>query len=383
MNGINFRRLGKWMLCMPLLLAFGCASFELTSTPPSSVYENGEKVAGTPYHFDLMSGQRMFTLKRPGYVDVEVPISSLDPKRLHIPMQWVGRTRIDSLPGGATVVRTDDGEQLGVTPCGLRLSAPVRVLIEKKGFEAVEYDLVPNERYVAELKPLGGFKSAFYKELHFISGQGRVAIYDRVAGERIGITPVRLSIQAGSELEYRLKGFQPKTALISKTGPRQVRIELEPISIVTLRGPVGASVYRAGGVKPVGKVPYTIEITGDTLFEVRKEGFYDSAVAVAPGSPLEIDVALKKIPYKTIVTTPAGAEIYRLGGHEKLGVSPFTTVVDGERIFEIKKRGFKSEVVGMGAESPAHLNVALSTLPRDDPDAAALGELDSPAIGSH
>lgn len=383
MKRINIRMLVRWALCVPLLLVFGCASFELTSAPAADVYEDGEKISRTPYNFDLMAGQRVFTLKRAGYVDVVVPVSSLDSKRQHYPLEWVGRTRIETLPGGATVLRAKDREELGTTPCGLRLSAPEQVLIEKKGFESVEYDLVPNERYVVELKPTGGFASAFYKDINFISDQGPVEIHDRVAGEKIGTTPVQLSVLAGSELEYRLEGFKPQTALISKTGSRLVRVELDPISVVTLRGPSGAAVYRAGGAEPVGKLPYTIEINGDTLFEVKKEGYYDSSIAVAPGSPAKIDVKLKKISYKTIVTTPAGAEIYRLGGLEKLGESPYTTIVEGERIFEIKKQGFKPEVIGMGSDSPAQLKVSLSTLPRTAPDAAALGELDSPEIGSH
>lgn len=383
MKSMSLRRLGKWVLCVPLVLAFGCASFELTSVPEADIYENGEKVARTPYRFDLVSGQRVFTLKRAGYVEVVVPVSPLDPKRQHYPLEWVGRTRIESLPGGATVLRATDLEEIGTTPCSLYLAASERVLIKKKGFESVERDLIPNERFVAELKPISGFSSAFYRQITFLSDQGPVEIHDRVAGERVGVTPVRLSVQAGSELEYRLAGFRSKKALISKVGPGQVRIELDPITIVTLRGPEGAAVYRAGGIEPVGKVPYTTEISGDTLFEVRKDGFYDTAIALAPGSPAELDVTLKKIQYKTIVTTPAGAEIYRMGGHEKIGESPFTAIVDGERIFEIKKPGFKTEIVGMGVDSPSQLSISLSSLPRDDPDAAALGELDNPAIGSH
>lgn len=380
MKGINLHRLGTGLLMAPLVFAFGCASFELTSEPTAEVYENGEKVARTPYTFDMVSGMRVLTLKRAGYVDVEVSISPMDPKQQHYPLQWVGRTRIDSLPSQATVLRLPDRKKLGVTPLSLHLARSERVVIEKKGFESREYDLVPNERYVAELKPLGGFKSAFYREIQFVSDQGPVSIFDRVAGETIGTTPIRLSLEAGSALEYRLKGFLSKAVLISKVSPTLVNIKLEPITTVTLRGPEGAKVYRAGGTKPLGKVPYTTEISGDTLFEVRMAGFYTSSIAVAPGASSGIDVTLKEIPYKTIVTTPAGAEVYRLGGLEKLGVTPFTTIVDSERVFEIKKKGFRTSVIGMGTESPTHLTVPMAAAPRDDPDAAALGELDSPAI---
>jgi hypothetical protein len=95
-----------------------------------------------------------------------------------------------------------------------------------------------------------------------------------------------------------------------------------------------------------------------------------------------VKVELKKIPYKTILTTPTGAEIYRVGGLEKLGVSPFTTVVNDDRVFEIRKAGYKTEVVGMGVESPEKLKVTLTASPHSTPDAAAIGELGNTGIGS-
>ncbi len=383
MKKIKLQTVGKWVLCAPLILAFGCASFEITSSPKAAVYEGGKKVATTPYKFNLMAGERAFILKRAGYVEVEVVVSSLDKKQLHYRLAWVGRTRIDTLPRGADILNSISREELGVTPCGLRLAVPEHVLIEMDGFESVQQELVPNESYVIELKPLGGFKSSFYKDISFSSDQGAVEIFDRVAGEKIGSSPEQLTIEAGSELEYRLPGFKTRVALISRNAPRYIRIQLDPIERVTITGPAGAAVYRAGGVEQMGEVPHTVEVNGDTLYEVRMEGFYESTIAVSPGSPSNLKVELKKIPYKTIVTTPPGAEVYRLGGLEKLGDSPFTTIVDGERVFEIKKRGYRSTVIGMGSSSPTKLNVPLSPAPRDDPDAAALGTLDNSVISTH
>lgn len=373
----------KWILCVPLLLLFGCASFELTSVPSADIYENEEKIATTPYRFKLLSGGRALTLKRSGYVEEEVFVSSLDPKSLHFELEWVGRTRIDTFPHGADVIRASDGVKLGVSPCGLRLAVPETILIKKTGYDSEELDLTPNQRYVIELNPTGGFQSAFYKKIGFSSDQGKIEIYDRVAGERIGITPVQLTIEAGTEIEYRLVGYRPRLMLISKKAPHRIHIELEAITTVTLTGPPGAQVYRAGGLERLGEVPFTVEVDSSTMFELKKEGYYDSSIAVAPGSPNNLAVELKKIPYKTIVTTPAGAEIYRIGGLEKLGESPFTTIVNEERIFEIKKKGFRTSVIGMGSGSPEQLNVPLTVAPRDDPDAAALGTLDSPVISTY
>ncbi len=373
----------RWALCLPLLLGFGCASFELTSEPQATIYEHEEEIGVTPYHFTLLSGMRHFTLKIPGYVEESVPVSSLDPKELHFQMERVGRTQIDTFPGGAIIVRSSDHVKRGVTPCNLRLSVPETVLIRLDGFETVELDLIPNQRYELELDPTGGFQSAFYKNVAFTSDLGPVEIHDRLAGEKIGVTPIQLRVEVGRELEYRLAGYKPRITLISKRAPLLIHIELEALTVVTLSAEPGTEVYRAGGIERIGEVPFTIEIDSSTTFELKKEGYYDSTIAVGPGSPKKLAVELKKIPYKTIVTEPAGAEIYRLGGIEKLGVSPYTTVVDSERVFEIKKTGFKSKVIGMGSSSPSQLRVPLSAAARDDPDAAALGTLDSSVISTY
>lgn len=376
-------RLVRYALCVPFLLAFGCASFELTSEPTADIYENEEKIGTTPYSFTLMSGMRYFTLKTPGYVEEGVPVSSLDPKQQHFQMQRVGRTRIDTFPGGAAIFRAMDRSRRGITPCSLRLSIPETVLIKLDGFETVELDLIPNKKYELELNPTGGFQSSHYKKVAFTSDLGPVEIYDRLLGEKIGTTPVQLRIEAGSELEYRREGYKSQMVFISKRAPLLIQIKLEVLTEVTLTAEPGAQVYRAGGVECIGEVPFTITVESSTIYELKKEGYYDFTIAVAPGSPRQLAVNLREIPYKTIVTDPAGAEIYRLGGVEKLGVSPYTTVVDGERVFEIKKVGFRSEIIGMGSDSPSELSVPLYSAPRDDPDAAALGTLDSSVISTY
>jgi len=322
-------------------------------------------------------------LKKPGYVDEKVVISSIDQKAFHYRLKWVGLTRIDTLPRGATIIKALDETTIGTSPCGLRLSRPENIRITMDGFEPMEMAITPNGDYVVELNPLGGFKSTFYREITFVSNLGRVDIYDRVAGARIGTTPCKLNIEAGSELEYRMPGHKTKTAMISKASPRRININLETVSTVTLRGPVGAEVFRAGGVEKIGTIPYTVEVDDDMMFEIRKEGYYKSTIAIAPGTPSDYNVPLKEIPYKTITSDPVGADVYRLGGIEKLGVTPFTAVVDSERVFELKKGGYQISVVGIGPSSPKQLSIPLQAAGRDDPDAAAISTLDSPVVNTY
>ena len=65
-----------------------------------------------------------------------------------------------------------------------------------------------------------------------------------------------------------------------------------------------------------------------------------------------------------------------------VSVSPFTTVVEDERIFEVRKDGFHKATVGLGPDSPKQVEVPLTPLPREEIDAAALGVLDSPVVNS-
>ena len=372
----------KALLLVAALLSFGCSTFHLASTPVADVYEGGEKIGQTPYSFNLVSGERVLTLKRFGYVEEEVRVTSLDPRDLHFNLQWVGTTRINSNPPGAEIVRIGDGKLLGKTPVGLHLSRPDRVVLKLNGFESVERDIDPNGTYNIELKSKTGFKSTFYKDIMFTSEQGSIEIFDRVAGERIGITPVRLNVEAGAALEYRFPGCKSEFALISRNAPHRIEIRLEPLTRVTIDGPEGAAVYQVGGAEKIGEVPFEVNVDGYAMFEVKKEGYYDRSVAVSPESPARVRIDLEKIPYKTIVTDPPGAAVYRLGGLEKLGDSPYTAVIEGERVFEIKKQGFRPSVIGLGPSSPEQTNVPLSPAPRDDPDAAAIGTLDSRVIES-
>lgn len=365
-----------------LLLSFGCTSFQMSSSPAADIYENGQKIGRTPYSFSLVSGARTFTLKRFGYVEEEITVTSLDRKQIHFDLQWVGKTRINSQPPGAQVIRIEDEKVLGKTPCALHLARPDRVKLKLKGFKLVERDLQPNETYMVQLESTAGYKTAFYKDIMFTSDQGPVEIFDRVAGERIGRTPARLNIEAGAALEYRLAGHRSEFDLISRNAPHRIDIKLEPIVRVMLTGPADASVYRAGGVVKLGQLPYVVEVDGTVMYEVKREGYYDYSVAVAPDSPPRLQVELKEIPYKVIETDPPGGEVYRLGGLEKLGTAPFKVIVDTERVFEIKKNGYRSSVVGVGPSSPGTLSVPLSQVPRDDPDAAAIGSLDSTVVES-
>lgn len=356
-------------------LGTGCSSFRLSSTPGADIYENDEKIGHTPFSFNVMSGERTFVLKRFCYVEEELTVSPLDRRKIHIDLYMIGKTRIDSEPPSAQVVRLEDGEVLGTTPCALFLERSDRVVLKLRGHEHFERDLIPNQNYMVKLKPLPGYQATYYRVVDFVSDQGNVEIYDRSAGVKLGRTPVNLRVRAGTDLEYRLEGYEPGFDIISRQAPRRIEIKLQSLTSVLLEEPEGAEVYRAGGSEKIGTIPFHVETEGNALYDIKKEGFHDHSIALSPDSPASMSIDLKEITYKTIQTNPPGADVYRLGGLEKIGTAPLSLVIEGERVFEIKKEGYHSTVVGIGPSSSSTLNVSLSPVPVEDPNAAAVGTL--------
>ena len=84
---------GKESLNMVLdsfLIVNGCASFELVSVPNGAeVYEEEERIGVTPFLFDQFSGERFFTIKKKGYVEQDVMISSLDQKKIEVRLEGI------------------------------------------------------------------------------------------------------------------------------------------------------------------------------------------------------------------------------------------------------------------------------------------------------
>ena len=71
------------------LFITGCASFELETNQEgvSIIDEQGNSIGTAPYNFEQFSGERVFTLRKPGYVDKKITISSLDKKVIDVDLE--------------------------------------------------------------------------------------------------------------------------------------------------------------------------------------------------------------------------------------------------------------------------------------------------------
>lgn len=352
---------GSSAALFPALIALlsGCASFELRSSPgQATLFENDEPVATTPYSFSLFSGERKFIVRKAGYVEREICVSPLDSKLIKIGLQRIRKTTVHTVPTGALVETSLDGKMLGKTSLELKLAKAELVVLKKDGYEPFSLTLEPNETYRVDLKALEGFRA-----VRFTSTPPGVSICNRSFGDTIAATPAMISVEEGTEFEFWMDGYKPQTVMVNKRSPSKVHITMVPISVVTIRSEEGACVYRAGGVEKIGTVPYSQRIEIDKIFEVQKDGYYPSTVAVSSEASVDIHVPLEKMPYKIIDTAPQGAEVYRFGGEEKLGLSPYRSLVESERLIEIRKEGYVTRVVSIGPDSSDRVSISLKKEP--------------------
>ncbi len=343
------------------LLVSGCASFKLTSVPEhAAVFEGKVHIATTPYSFDQFSGERTFTLRKAGYVEKEITISSLDRQVTHVRLEKVKTTTLNTVPTDVRVVRTGDSKLLGRTSLELALDRVEVVVLEKEGYKPHPMSLMPNRKYKVEMKPLEGFKSVY-----FTSDPAGAFISDRTVGDVIAQTPARISAEEGTEFEFRMEGYQPAYFMLNKRTPRRVFVELLPFPTVTLHSLEGAEIYAVGGGDKLGSVPFMQEIKEVRAFEVRKEGYYTASVTISPESPPDVAVELEPIPLKTIITDPAGAKISRIGEDQALGTAPFKLLADSERLIQISAKGYARRIIGLGPDSPETITITLEPLARD------------------
>ncbi|MEC8314077.1 MAG: hypothetical protein VXZ44_03405, partial [Verrucomicrobiota bacterium] len=337
---INFAKLG--VLFLPLIFS-GCASFELETFPEKAeIYEAEEKIGETPYRFEQFSGERKFTLKKSGYVEKELTISSLGEKDSNIKLEKVKKTTLNTVPTDVRVIRTRDSVELGRTSLSLPLFKPEVVVLEKEGYKSYPLTLEPNQTYRIDMEPLEGFKSVY-----FLTTPSGAEISDRSVGDIISKTPSLVSAQEGTEFKFNLKGYQPSFYMINKRSPDRVFVELIPVPQVTIDSLFGAEIFGAAGGEKLGEVPYTELIKEVRAFEIRKSGYYPKTVTLSPESPSDIFVKLEPIPIKRIVTSPEGAIVARIGQNEVLGIAPINILAGSERLIEISLDGYAKRVIGI------------------------------------
>jgi hypothetical protein len=251
-----------------------------------------------------------------------------------------------------------DGNHLGSSPLAVPAGEPRAYAIRKDGYYSTDVAVDPQTEspVVIELErePI----ITVYSE-----PEGATIVYK---GVELGKTPFRHLVKEELELIVRADRFYDKKITLTGESPKVVDVSLEPMPYVTIQSrPEGATLFLSGGVELVGTTPVEVLIEKDTAFEMHKDGYDIRQFLLSPDSHAEVTVPLVQslaATEKTILidSEPSGADVYRPGGAELVGKTPFEQRVRGERTFELHLSGYETKIVTVATDSADSVVFALA-----------------------
>ncbi len=420
----------RFLIAVGLIVLFGsagCAPVTVSSIPPDArVYtKDKEKFVGTtPVTVNLIANDRELVLRKDGYFSQTIQLSPIDPQNVTIELDRRDRVLILSDPDGADLY-VDGVGRVGTTPYKVDYSKPYRTFeVKSEGYATRTFTVPedPEEHLMVELEraetvllvtkpknaeildadgnilgatPLDvpGNEARIYtirKDGYYpshvnvdentaspvvveLERQPIILIETDPEGARIvyrgvmiGQTPFRHLVEEAMDVEIKADRCYSKTITLTPESPRYVEIQLDPMPYVTIESdPAGAELYRSGGVELVGNTPIEVLIEKDTAFEMHKDGYDIKPFTLSPQSKSGVTVPLVKslsAMEKTVLidSTPSGAEVYRPGGAELIGKTPFKQRVRGERTFELHLAGYQTKIVTVATDSADSVIFALA-----------------------
>lgn len=321
----------RWLVAVPVaivlalvtyaawFLATGYA-FTITTAPAAA---RVDLRGGPSLHFGAnrfaRPGRYSVTVQHAGYVTLRAPleVAAASGREHHYRLEKLpGRVRIET-PLRARV--TADGRELGEAPGEFRLPAGRRELavlaprhqpwtttLEVEGLDRVQ-------TVTPALVPA-------WAPLTVVSEPAGAEVY--VDGERSGVTPARVELDAGSHrVELRHPGFKAwaTDVQVAANEPQTlgpVRLGLPDGRLTVRTEPAGAAVSVGGAFR--GRAPLTLDVRPDTRLALvaTRDGHEPATAAMVVGPGERRTVELKLAPILGEVTVraePAGAEVYADG----------------------------------------------------------------------
>lgn len=315
------------------------------------------RVGHTPYRIDYEKPYRTFEIRAYGYAARKFTVPEDPEDHIMISLDREDLVTVDSKPKNAHII-DPNGNDLGTTPLAIPASGLSTYTIFKDGYYSKEFTFdkdTPNPLVIElERQPI-------------------VIIYSDPAGARVvnrgvtlGQTPFRQLVEEDMKLDIESDRCYTKTITIAPDSPHAVNVTLDPKPYVTIdSNPSGAKLYLSGGIELVGSTPVEVLIEKDTAFEMHLDGYDIKPFTLSQNSSTNVTVPLVSslaANEKTILidSEPSGAEVYRPGGAELIGTTPFEQRVRGERTYELHLTGYKTKIVTVATDSSDHVVFALA-----------------------
>ncbi|VGO16586.1 hypothetical protein PDESU_05177 [Pontiella desulfatans] len=315
------------------------------------------RVGRTPYRLDYKKPHRTFTVKAPGYADQLFTVPEEPEGDVVIDLERTDMVIVESNPRNAEVY-TADGKKVGTTPIAISATEKQVLRLCKEGYYdmpfAIDAETTSPHVLKMEREPI---------VIVYSEPEGATVVHRGVA---LGKTPFRQLVKEDMDLEISYDRHYGKKITIAPDSPRSVNVSLELKPYVVIKSnPVGAQLYRSGGVELLGTTPVEVLVEKDTAFEMHKQGFDIKPFMLSSESNREVVVPLREAisaMEKTVLidSEPSGAKVYRPGGAEFIGETPLEQRLRGERTFELQLDGFKTKIVTVAPDSADNVTFALA-----------------------
>ena len=341
-------------LALTLILTIcSCAPVTVDTIPTgAAVYSaDGQTQLGTtPYNTSIFVSDKNFTVRKDRYFDEPVNLNfdsarNVELKLSPTPVLVYSKPDAQIYPAGSETA-------IGKTPMKISVYDKERT-----------YTLKAADYYDQDIKV--GIDSTDPTVVKMVrrpivtlsAAPAGVEVYEN--GSLVGAAPVRQEILTSRTFELRKAGYFTKSLTLTGAPPYEVAVELKPFPVITVAAtPADAQIYRAGAA--AGKAPFQLAVGEKTVLEVRADRYYPQSVTLTPESPAQINVALKAMPYVTINSEPAGAELFIDG--KSAGIAPVELLIEKDTVVELRKEGFVTKTATLtGADK--QVAVTLEAVP--------------------
>lgn len=337
-----------------ILTVCGCAPVSIHSAPPgAAVYkaDSDKQVGTTPYNTSVFVSDKNYTVRKERFFEEPVKLDFESPRHINVnlrPMPVLVYSKPD-----AQVYAAGSATAIGKTPMKLPAYATnCTYILKSEGYYDQEVTVGPESQdtLVVELnrRPLVTIASA----------PSGVDVYEN--GKRVGATPLQQEVQGLRVFELRKEGYFTRGIVLTGAPPYEVSAELKPFPVITVTAtPANAKVYQAGS-KTGAAVPFKLAVGKQIVLEVRADRYYPQSVTLQPKATETINVALKAMPYVTINSQPAGAELFING--KSIGAAPVEQLIEKDTVVELRKEGFVTKTATLtGADK--QVTVTLEAVP--------------------
>lgn len=357
-----------------LILALcGCAPVTINSVPPGATVYSADgqtQLGSTPFDTRVIHWDKEFTVRQPGYFDEPVQLNYNSARTVNValkpaPIEVSSSPVAEIYPSGASVA-------IGKTPLKLNVSAEEKMYT----FKADGYYDQDIAVSIGSPDPL--VVTLARRPIVTLSATpSGTEVYEK--GKRIGTAPIVEEIGVSRTFELRKENYFTRTITLAGAPPYEVSVDLKPFPVVTVAAtPANATIY--SGNKLLGKTPFSLPVGEKTDLEVRADRFYPQKVTLTPESKDQVAVSLKAMPFVTVSSEPAGAQVFVAG--KSAGTTPIELLVEKTTPIELRKEGFVTETSSLtGADK--QVTVKLQAVPppvQEEPKIEPVVEKEEPVI---